>query len=191
MFTYYSNGNRNQNKLAITFDDGPGLYTDSILKILARYKTKATFFVLGKKCEKEPELLKKIADQGHLLGNHGYNHARFSENFRLSEELIKTAAGKPVFIRPPYGNLLLCMKLLKNKTYKVIRWDVNPRDYRSTPNRIVQHVTTNAENGSIVLLHDTLKQTHTALPGIMRELTSRFRLVRLDELELVPKTFIF
>ena len=107
MLTYFSYGDRNKNKLALTFDDGPARYTETILKILAKHNIRATFFVLGKKSKENPELLRKIVKAGHLVGNHGYSHSRFFERFNLSETLIKEIIGtKLKFIR-----ILICQKL--------------------------------------------------------------------------------
>jgi peptidoglycan/xylan/chitin deacetylase (PgdA/CDA1 family) len=68
-----------QKVIALTFDDGPDpVNTKALLEVLEKYKIQATFFVLGKRAEKHPELLKKMVEAGHEIANHSYSHADFN-----------------------------------------------------------------------------------------------------------------
>ncbi len=100
-------------ELALTFDDGPNAtWTPRLLEILARHEVRATFFLLGSRAEGEPELVRRIAAAGHLIGNHSWSHPNLarSSSSRVREELERTnetleqITGAPVkFFRPPFG----------------------------------------------------------------------------------------
>src|SRR5580765_718578 len=98
-------------KAYLTFDDGPNSnYTPKILDILKENNIKATFFVCGKNVKKNPEILKRIADEGHLIGNHSYSHSLlksiifFSPEVEKTNNMVKEIVGKtPKFYRAPYG----------------------------------------------------------------------------------------
>lgn len=101
-------------ELALTFDDGPNpAWTPKLIDILARFDVKATFFMVGRFAELEPGLTRRVADAGHLVGNHSWSHANLalSTDVRIREELTRTKdtleqiTGKPLrHFRPPYGN---------------------------------------------------------------------------------------
>ena len=103
----------NPKEVALTFDDGPsGKYTEKALDILKRYNIKATFFVIGMKAEKEPELLKRIADEGHEIGNHTFFHSKLNwindkkllnEIKMTSDFIIKTTGAADLLFRPRMG----------------------------------------------------------------------------------------
>ena len=89
----YWHGDVNQKKIALTFDDGPNsLYTPRILDILKKYKVKATFFLIGKNVEAYPKIAKRIADEGHCIGNHSYSHPDFilELNGQIEQEIKKS-----------------------------------------------------------------------------------------------------
>jgi len=101
------------NELALTFDDGPNpSWTPKLLDILARHGVKATFFLLGSHAEREPALVRSIADAGHLVGNHSWSHPNLSlsaahrvrEELTRTKEMLEGITGKPVgYFRPPFG----------------------------------------------------------------------------------------
>ena len=100
-------------KIAITFDDGPHpSYTAQLLDGLKERGIHATFFVTGEHAEKNPELIKRMQEEGHLIGNHTYSHIQLTEANReqFREELVKTneilqeiTGTEVIFVRPPYG----------------------------------------------------------------------------------------
>ena len=99
--------------IALTFDDGPSGHTERLLDGLKQYGVKASFFVIGTQAEKRPEVVKRAYDEGHLIGNHTYDHPNFYitpdstsiESIEKGEAVIESIIGeKPLFLRAPYGN---------------------------------------------------------------------------------------
>ncbi|MDR1783683.1 MAG: polysaccharide deacetylase family protein [Dysgonamonadaceae bacterium] len=159
--------------IALTFDDGPNaITTPKILSILKKYEIKAVFFCTGKQLENNLSLAQRIADEGHIIGNHTFNHNQlfpFYSVKKMSLEIEK--CGKIIekinqkntekFFRPPFGvtnpNL---RKALKNKGYRVIGWNIRSLDtVISSPNRLLNYVMNKITPGSIILFHDTKPQT--------------------------------
>lgn len=156
-------------KVAITFDDGPhSIYTEMLLDGLKERDVVATFFVIGVNVEGNEDVLKRISDEGHLIGNHTYSHENIcdcSQN-QLDDEisktniLIKKVTGKDVkYIRPPYGD---CKeKTINNMT--VVLWNVDPRDWCITDeDQVVKSIVDNVSDGDIILLHDIFKSSVNA-----------------------------
>jgi len=174
----------------LTFDDGPtpGV-TDKILDILKEEDIKATFFVIGKKAEKSPDLIKRIVAEGHAIGNHTYSHASIDSisNEETLNELGKTS--ETVFditgdyitdFRPPHGRFTNDkVQLIQNAGYDLIMWTVNADDFwhdgkgirppLSIANRVKNRVT----RGDIILMHDNSRQIVEALPFIIKNLKKR------------------
>ena len=153
-------------KIALTFDDGPdGKITDEILDILDEYGIKATFFVIGKNCEEHPEILERIANNGHEIGNHTYSHphltglnrSRLSQELRKTEEIVFNITGtKTNLFRPPEGVYSeLIAQTCDSLGYRAILWSVDTTDWRSPDaDKIVGTVLDNASPGVIILCHD-------------------------------------
>ena len=156
----------------LTFDDGPiPETTPFILDTLARHNIKATFFCVGENVKKNPELYKRILDEGHYVGNHSYNHLngwktpfdKYIENIEESEKVIHnltpySLALIPLF-RPPYGKLSLRQYNVLKEKYKIIMWDVLTPDYdiNSTTEECLKIVKNKTRNGSILVFHDNNK----------------------------------
>ena len=153
-------------KIALTFDDGPDKRnTDEILDILNEYGIKATFFVIGKNCEENPEIIKRIASEGHEIGNHTYSHPRLCKISlsKLKKEIMKTekivydiTGVKTCLFRPPegvYSNTIA--EACEALGYRAILWSVDTTDWRSPKaDRIAQVVLDNTSSGVIILCHD-------------------------------------
>jgi len=187
-------------KLALTFDDGPsGKYTTQVLDILKKYNIKATFFVIGMKAQKEPELLKRIADEGHEIGNHTFYHSKLNwiNNKKLLNEIkmtsdfiIKTTGTADLLFRPPHGTLPLNkIKLIRDAGYEIVQWSVNADDFYKTgfgirsPASIARRVLSRVHGGDIILMHDDSEQTVNSLPIIIGSLKKRgFSFVRVSQL---------
>ncbi|WP_051318473.1 polysaccharide deacetylase family protein [Cohnella thermotolerans] len=187
--------------IALTFDDGPDeKTTEQILDLLAQYNAKATFFVVGKRAELYPEVVRREAEEGHEIANHTYTHKYFNrrvQNGDIASELQRTGdmltelTGQPIrWFRPPGGFYNdTVVRIAREKGYTVVLWSwhQDTRDWISPGvNRIVRKVLGNARNGDIVLLHDHVEgstQTVQALAQILPELTRRgFRMVTVSEL---------
>jgi peptidoglycan/xylan/chitin deacetylase (PgdA/CDA1 family) len=160
----------------LTFDDGPDPSgTPHILRLLEKYDARASFFVVGRKAESNPELIERIIDGGHAIGEHGYDHAhpwktgpiRAIKDMLLSIKVFNS----PLFphgitlYRPPYGkyNLIsLVYCFLKKK--KSVFWNIDARDYEThDPETVSRHVMERIKPGSVILLHDG--RQHMKLPA--------------------------
>ena len=179
-------------KIAITFDDGPHpYYTEQLLDGLKERNVKATFFVLGKHAEQYPELVKRMSDEGHLIGNHTYSHVQlnkrnseaFKEELKKTSELIEELTGQEVqYVRPPYGTW--DKKFEEELNMFPVLWNIDPLDWSSSnvPG-IVKKVTSKARENSIILMHDEYKTTVTAALQVIDELQKQgYEFVTVDEL---------
>lgn len=156
--------------ICLTFDDGPHPdYTPQILDLLAEYKIKATFFILGSKIRNYREIVERIIREGHQVGNHGYSHRNLifkKKGFILTEinktdELLREcgAEGDIVF-RPPYGRMSLRTLLLLGKlNKKVIMWNIPSKDYKAeNSRRILSRIRRRLKPGAIIVMHDAGKE---------------------------------
>jgi peptidoglycan/xylan/chitin deacetylase (PgdA/CDA1 family) len=161
-------GNRNTNKVAITFDDGPSReFTPLILDILKEYEVPAAFFLVGVHVEKYPDVAERIVSEGHEIGNHTYRHINIptASNRLLYEEVIRatrviaTIAGRyPDYIRPPRGIYDARFRRLAHALgQRIVLWTVSSRDWRyaTTHQVIVRRVVGAARGGDIILFHDS------------------------------------
>ncbi|MGB9892847.1 MAG: polysaccharide deacetylase family protein [Candidatus Saccharicenans sp.] len=196
-------GSKNWPCLALTFDDGPTEpYTSAILDILKKYQIKATFFVLGKKIELYPEILNKVAAEGHEIGNHGYCHelmplkspSVIRDEIRRTENLIMNLTGKkPRLFRAPHGfKGPWVLKIVREAGYQPVSWSCGVWDTdRPGEGKIIQRSLKGFKNGAILLFHDgrgleekpDCTQLIKALPVIIEKALSRgYRLITVSEL---------
>lgn len=181
-------------KIALTFDDGPHpRYTEQLLDGLAERNVKATFFLLGQNIEGREEIIKRMAEEGHLIGNHTYYHVditRLSQREACREildtsEKITAITGQPVeYIRPPFGNWdkeLECEVMMLP-----IFWSVDTLDWTTkNEDQIVQKVVTKIEENDIILMHDSYDSTVKAALRIVDLLQAEgYEFVTADELIL-------
>lgn len=166
---------KNDKKLiALTFDDGPHpKNTPVILDILAQYGVKATFFEVGSNVEYYPEVSRRVAKEGHEIGNHTYTHPHV-KNLSLSElekevakceaSIKKVTGESPVLFRPPEGVIDDAVKVMStDREYSIIIWSIDTRDWAGTStSAIVGNVMKNVKSGDIILMHDYVtKSCHT------------------------------
>lgn len=183
---FITKANTTQKVVALTFDDGAdGANINSILNTLDDYDVKATFFLTGTGLNDHPADIKKIADQGHQLGNHSYSHPDFTKltaaqmksELDRTEALAKQVTGKstkPIF-RAPYGYTnSAVLKAAGEAGYThTIQWNIDTVDWKGTPkNEMTDKVVSNIVPGSIVLMHtgEGAAGTPVALPDIIQEL---------------------
>ena len=165
--------NPEEHAVYLTFDDGPiPEATPFILKTLADFDVKATFFMVGDNVRKFPHLYQQVRDAGHQIGNHTMNHlgsfrhwtTTYVINLFQANELIHSH-----LFRPPHGWMRHSVYYWIKKYYRVVFWDVVTRDYsnRLTAEDVVNNVKRLTRNGSIITFHDSLKsidKLYTALP---------------------------
>jgi peptidoglycan-N-acetylglucosamine deacetylase len=189
-------GTPESNAIALTFDDGPvAKNTLHILEILKSKNVKASFFCIGKNIEANQSVLKQIHSEGHLIGNHTYNHGRLfdllsanavADELKKTDELVeKIIHRRPTFFRPPYGvtnpNIA---KAVAKYVYHTIGWSVRSFDtVIKDKDKLFQRVTKNLKAGDVVLFHDYCENTIQILPKFIDHVASRgLKIVRLDVL---------
>jgi peptidoglycan/xylan/chitin deacetylase (PgdA/CDA1 family) len=173
--------------LALTFDDGPHPWgTLRLLDVLDRFEVSATFFLVGEAARRHPELVRRIVQAGHRVGNHSWSHLngwgmRASEIFRQYSDcqaLLEDLTGSEVrLVRPPYGALtwaLLRWSRINNN--QVVLWDVIPPDYSldRDPARVERIYWRHLRSGSIVCLHDNDISMHLT-PQMLETLIPKTR----------------
>lgn len=184
--------NGNSKKIAITFDDGPHpYYTEQLLDGLKERGVKATFFVMGEHAELHPDIIERMNEEGHLIGNHTYSHMQLSESNReaFKAELVKTnqiifdiTGEEVVYVRPPYGSW---DKKFENELNMFpVLWTVDPLDWCSTNVAcIVNAIVSNAKENDIILLHDYYPSTVTAALAAIDELKAQgYEFVTVEEI---------
>lgn len=178
--------------VVLSFDDGPNPEsTPAILMALRARRVHATFFLIGERIERYPQLAARIVTEGHQVGNHSYSHPRmvlehphaYAREIDRTDKLIRALGYRgTIDFRPPYGQKLVVLPWLLSRRHKLsVLWNVDSRDWiDSNPASIARRVVRQVRPGSIVLLHD-LPHTAKALPQILDDLRRRgysFRTVR-------------
>ena len=170
----------------LSFDDGPDpVYTPVILDILKKHHAKAMFFRIGKKIKGNEALLRRMQDEGHLLGSHSYSHdpkLGFWTKKKVTEdisqghgELLRVIPGAGNYYRPPFGvtNPTIALALKKCGLHSVA-WSVRSFDTRKKdPDKLLKMLTGKIKGSDIVLLHDTQSITVSILEPLILELQSR------------------
>lgn len=192
---YCHNPSENQNKIALTFDDGPNDNTLQILEILKKHNAEAAFFCIGENIEKHPEIVRQIVADGHIVGNHSYSHSHFFDFFgkhkvirelRETDNLILEVTGKrPKFFRPPYGVTNPSIRRALDVTkHRVIGWNIRSMDGISkNTDAIFNRVFKRLSPGSVVLLHDTRPQTAIVLERLLQAAAQKnYEVVSIERL---------
>lgn len=178
--------------LAFTFDDGPALdITTTLLDGLKMRNAKATFFVLGNRAKNQVDIIKRMIEEGHVVGSHTYSHKnllRLSLDEALIEinstnDIIANITGnKPKYLRPPYGNYN--KDILDNSNMTFILWSVDTEDWKKRDTELIyEYIIQNANDGDIILLHDLYP---TSVEGVLKAIdylsTQNYRFVNIEEL---------
>lgn len=181
--------------IALTFDDGPSIYTDKILNILNKYDVTATFFVLGNKVSLYKETLKKMLQNGNEIGNHSYNHKwmiklnsdELKKQIYDTQYIIKKELGyTPKCLRPTYGSLN--NKIKNYKDFNIVLWNVDTLDWKIKNYKEVSKRALKAKDGDIILMHDIHPVTVKALDIIIPKLIENgFQFVTVSELKEIQK----
>ena len=174
-----------ENLCAITFDDGPSIYTPHLLDMLEEYGVRATFFMLGRNVRYYPEIVDRVADAGHEIGVHTYTHPnlrRLSYEKQLQEiestvDALRDRGVVPALMRPPYGNFDDRTKLAAEKLgLSIVIWSLDSLDWKRLPENYARIPAPNGriyETGTlrgVFLFHDIHKRTVDDLPRIIEQL---------------------
>ena len=180
--------------IALTFDDGPVTGTADLLDVLRSRGAHATFFVVGRNAERRPDLLRRMVEEGHVVGNHSVTHAdltrlgakalrrELTETNRAIEKATGTA---PTLMRPPFGATdRRVAKAARTLGMAQVLWDLDPRDWEDRHRRVVRdRVLAGAHPGAIVISHDTQEETRAAYAEIVDHLIAEgYLLVTVPEL---------
>lgn len=178
--------------VALTFDDGPsGENTGVLLDGLKEHGVRATFFLMGENIEGNEELVRRMKEEGHLIGNHSYRHVKLTsegveavcrEVEKTSEMIAGITGEKPEYLRPPYGDwseeLAECVDLIP------VLWSVDSLDWKyQNTDRVVRRVLKSVGDGDIILMHDIFPTTVKAalrLVDVLRE--QGYQFVTVEEL---------
>jgi peptidoglycan/xylan/chitin deacetylase (PgdA/CDA1 family) len=182
-------------QVALTFDDGPNaIYTPQLLDGLKERDVHATFFLMGENIEGQEELVKRMQQEGHLIGNHTYSHVQLNQIARetAKQEVEKTSnliyeitGVYPVYLRPPYGawpkNLDFAVEMIP------VFWSVDTLDWESrSVSAIMRIVNDEVEDGSIILMHDAYPTSVEAAFQIVDQLKAQgYVFVTVEELLLL------
>ncbi len=182
------------NKVAITFDDGPDQNTLSVLETLKKHSVKATFFCIGHKIEKHPEIMQLIVNEGHSVGNHSYAHSNYFPLFskkKMRIELQKTSAIIEDYtskvcqmFRPPFGVINpKVAKAARDTNHKIIGWNLRTFDTKRSDKKVLKTIQKKLKSGSVLLLHDDREGTSKVLDEILLYGKSKgFTFVTVEEI---------
>ncbi|MGI8313514.1 polysaccharide deacetylase family protein [Halobacillus mangrovi] len=183
--------NSESKRIALTFDDGPHpKVTPNVLKILEKYEAKATFFMIGKRVQYFSETAKMVADQGHEIGNHTWDHPRLTRlsaeevdnQIDRTQEIIKEVTGvQPRMIRLPFGEV---PSQFSSTQLKIIPLDAHGENWQEKePEQLAQELIENVESGDTLLLHDLQSTSVEVLELVLHELNNKgYKIVKVSEL---------
>ncbi len=183
--------NTHKPRIALTFDDGPGEYTDELLDCLEANNVKATFFLAGQEVEYFQEPVKRMEELGCEIGNHSYDHPDLTtlsadnaaSQLSRTDQLIQDLTGHiATVVRPPYGSYN--DTVAETAARPLILWSVDTLDWETqNADSTVQNVMDNASDGQIILMHDIFKESVDAaeifIPQLLQE---GYQLVTVSEL---------
>ncbi|MDQ0255777.1 peptidoglycan/xylan/chitin deacetylase (PgdA/CDA1 family) [Evansella vedderi] len=184
-------GQADDNRVALTFDDGPDpRFTPQVLDVLAEYNVPATFFIMGARAEKHPNIVSRAVEEGHVVGNHTYWHPNLMEQdlATLEREITQTedtlaeiVGYRTSLFRAPYGFLDdERVERIGELGYTVVGWSVDSLDWREyPPEETAYNVLSNTQPGSIILMHDgaewdgdrtgTIESLHQIIPTLQAQ----------------------
>lgn len=176
--------------VALTFDDGPGIYTHKVLKILKKAHVPATFFVVGYLVERYPDIVKDEVRLGNSVGNHSWSHPltipfaqmdqkQLDNQIERTNDALAALGIKPNLFRPPGGSYdANVVETARRNGARTVLWDISTDDWASatTPKDIVQRIMSQIQPGSIILMHDgggDQSATVKALPTLIKQIRKR------------------
>lgn len=183
--------NKQKRRVVLTFDDGPTELTPLFLDLLNRYEAKAIFFCIGRQIAQYPQIVQRIKDEGHLIGNHTYSHipqncfastAVMTQEIQQTDALLAQLGIVTPYFRPPYGVTNPHIASAVRRTGKrVIGWDIRSLDtVIKDETRLWSRVVSKLTQGNIILMHDTSERTLHVLEQLLEYLKANDYQVVLD-----------
>lgn len=179
-------------RIALTFDDGPHpIYTPQMLELLKEEQVPATFFLLGENVELYGDVVKEIAKEGHLIGNHTYHHVQVTtlsldeacKEIQETSDLIEELTGTGTeYVRPPFGTWN--EELEERLNMIPVMWSIDTKDWTTqNVDWIVRETVKHAEDHDIILMHDSYQSTVDAVKRVIEQLEAEgFEFVTVDEI---------
>jgi peptidoglycan/xylan/chitin deacetylase (PgdA/CDA1 family) len=199
----YTGTARGSRQLALTFDDGPNdPWTARLLEVLARHEVRATFFLIGRFVQQKPAIARDIAQAGHIIGNHTYNHPNliFSSAARQRQEIADCEGALSDQIgehsrlfRPPFGaRTPQLLKQVRERGLETVMWRVSGFDWNAKSSAVIEHkLRKGLRGGDVFLLHDGGHQhmgvdrskTVTAVDNLIRDCQQQsYKFVTIPEM---------
>lgn len=183
--------NKQKRQVVLTFDDGPTELTPLFLDLLNRYEAKAIFFCIGRQIAQYPQIVQRIKEEGHLIGNHTYSHipqncfastAVMTQEIQQTDALLAQLGIVTPYFRPPYGVTNPHIARAVRRTGKrVIGWDIRSLDtVIKDETRLWSRVVSKLTQGNIILMHDTSERTLHVLEQLLKYLKANDYQVVLD-----------
>lgn len=186
----------NGKMLALTFDDGPGVYTNRVLDVLKQYRSHATFFVIGRQVAGYADVERRTIAEGNEIGNHSWSHldlttlsyAGMEQQIGDTQRAIQTATGGfiPTRMRPPYGAINGAVNnFLRRYGLAETLWNVDTRDWLDRDAQVVyDRIMNSATDNRIILLHDihptSVAAVERAIPALVGQ---GYQLVTVSQLQ--------
>ena len=202
---FFRKGSGDTSRIALTFDDGPDdTYTPQVLQVLREYGVPATFFLMGSRAERHPEIVNEMVSDGHVIANHSWSHPdlrmlteeRVHSEITRTEEILHQITGlQTAMMRPPFGAISeMNLVQLRGMGYHVINWSVDSRDWETEDvDQILRNTLPDVEEEAILLFHSaggegqSLAATVDVLPELIETLTEQgYVFVTVDELLDIP-----
>jgi peptidoglycan/xylan/chitin deacetylase (PgdA/CDA1 family) len=204
--TFILQGPTDQNRIALTFDDGPDpRFTEDVLNLLNQYNVPGTFFLMGSRAVAYPEIVERINNEGHVIGNHTYFHPNLAKEADIptlerevsrTEDALNDIIGyRTSLFRPPYGFLYNeLVEKLAEMQYLIIGWSVDSLDWQEDPPEVIaSNVLDNVHPGAVILMHDgadwdgdrtnTIESLRQIIPALQEQ---GYEFVTVPELLNVP-----
>ncbi|MFD5598009.1 polysaccharide deacetylase family protein [Streptomyces griseorubiginosus] len=170
--------------IALTFDGNPGEPTDRLMDLLKQYQAPSTFFLEGRRIHKFPEVVRRMARDGHEIGDHTWTHAVLTDvsDAQIRDELRRTAraisgitGSEPTLMRPPQGRTDdRVSKVARELGMAQVLWTVTAKDYETDDSALItERVLDGADRDGIILLHPLHKGTVPAMPSILKALSKQ------------------
>ncbi|MDD3337886.1 MAG: polysaccharide deacetylase family protein [Lachnospiraceae bacterium] len=180
-----------EKRIALTFDDGPSMYTERLLDGLKERQVQASFFLQGQSIQGREKVVERMQKEGHLIGNHTFHHVKLTslterevqeEIEKTSNEIYKVTGCYTSFVRPPYG--LWRSEIEYHVTMIPVLWNIDSLDWCNTDvGKIVKKVVSLARDGGIILMHDCYDSSVKSALQIVDELQKEnYEFVTVDQL---------